>query len=167
MAVTQSNVSLNYDAQGDNFRGVTVIPNPSPVTFTIVSPSTPLNLKSRSPEWETNASMLQGNSSFHTYLLGQEIGTSFIDNMVLHPGNNSFNMRGNMSQAPILAVLGKQPYCSNGGVVPLELSGKSVVNQGQTLSYFADALASQNQTLNIDIGETLKQDLNITVPCAQ
>ena len=120
------------------------------------------------PSWiGTNLEIFQGNSSFRTYLLGQEIGTSFIDNMVLYPGDNSFRMRGNMTQAPILAALGEQPYCSNGGVVPLQLSGKSVVNQGQNLSYFADALASQNQTLNIDIGQTLKTDLNITVPCSQ
>ena len=43
MAVSQANVSLNYDAQGDNFRGLTTIPNPSIVTFTIVSPPIPFH----------------------------------------------------------------------------------------------------------------------------
>lgn len=141
-AVPESVVSLEPDANGNNFKGVVTIPNYSIVTFEI------------------------GNATFHNYLLGAEIGTVFIDNMLLRPGLNNFTMRATIDQGPVLKALGQKPYCENGGQLPFQLSGKDVVNNGQRLSYYADALASGNQTVTIDIGGDLKKHLNLTIPCA-
>lgn len=142
--VTQGNISLTPDADGNNFRGFVTIPNYSLINFEI------------------------GNASFHNYLLGQEIGTAYVDNIFLVAGGlNNFSMRANITQTPVITALGEQPYCTNGGVLPFQLRGKNVTNNGQFLSYYANALASNNQTVDMGIGADLKQDLNITIPCSQ
>jgi hypothetical protein len=108
----------------------------------------------------------QGNASFHNYLLGQEIGTVYVDNMVLRAGSlNNFTMRANISQGPVLDAMSKKPYCET-GILPFQLRGKDVINHDQHLAYYADALGSSNQTTEINIGLALKQSLNITIPCA-
>lgn len=84
--------------------------------------------------------------------------------MVLRPGNNTFQMVAKVEQAPVLTFMGSRPACETGNA-PFQLLGKDVVNHGQRLSYFADSLASANQTVDIDIGGALKRSLNITVPC--
>ncbi|KAK4117142.1 hypothetical protein N656DRAFT_773184 [Canariomyces notabilis] len=129
--------------EGDNFRGQVYIPNHSVVAFEL------------------------GNCTFHNYLLGKEVGTVFIDNMTLWPGMNNYTMRASISQSDVINVMGQRPYCDEAkGVLPFEIGGKSVVNHGQALPYFANALASANQTITIDIGGTLKRDYDLTIPCA-
>ncbi|TDZ13067.1 hypothetical protein C8035_v000345 [Colletotrichum spinosum] len=140
LSVTDSAVSLVPDARGDNFKGRVSIPNPSVLTLEI------------------------GNASFSNLLEGRDIGTVFIDNLVLRPGDNNVSMRANITQAPVLAAIQKRPYCQD-GIIQFELRGKNVSNGGQRLSYFADALSVGSVTTNIDIGSTLKQSLNLTVAC--
>ncbi|KAL1871056.1 hypothetical protein VTK73DRAFT_2252 [Phialemonium thermophilum] len=139
--VPESEISIMPDDNGDNFKGITTIPNRSIVTFEI------------------------GNVSFHNYLLGEEIGTVYIDNMILRPGVNNYSMHANISQAPVLEAIAQKPYCQT-GIIPFQLRGKTVFNHGQPLSYFADALASANQTVEIDIGTDLKAALNYTLSCS-
>ncbi|KAL8417483.1 hypothetical protein RB594_001232 [Gaeumannomyces avenae] len=132
-------ISLTGDAQGNNFKGMVDIPNNSQVTFEI------------------------GNATFHNYLDGAEIGTVFINNMILRPGNNTFPMNAKVDNGPVLTFMSTRPACETGSV-PFQLRGKDVVNNGQRLSYFADSLASANQTVNIDIGGALKHR-NVTIAC--
>lgn len=80
---------------------------------------------------------------------------------------NNYTMRASISQSDVINVMGQRPYCDEAkGVLPFEIGGKSVVNHGQALPYFANALASANQTITIDIGGTLKRDYDLTIPCA-
>ncbi|KAK4189038.1 hypothetical protein QBC35DRAFT_171579 [Podospora australis] len=126
----------------DNFKGTAYIPNHSLVTFEL------------------------GNASFHNYLLGPEIGTVNIDNLTLKAGQvTSIPMRATIQNDPVLKALGEKPYCEDGGILPFQIRGKSVTNNGQSLDYFTKALASNTQTIDIDIGGTLKRSLNITIPC--
>ncbi|EON96508.1 hypothetical protein UCRPA7_8004 [Phaeoacremonium minimum UCRPA7] len=139
--VPESTIALQADDNGDNFKGTVTIPNKSLVTFEI------------------------GNASFHNYLLGAEIGTVYIDNIILSPGLNNFSMHANISQLPVLNAIAEKPYCQS-GILPFQLRGKEVFNHGQPLSYYADALASSNQTVDIDIGADLEKDLSYTVKCS-
>ncbi|KAK3902466.1 hypothetical protein C8A05DRAFT_44120 [Staphylotrichum tortipilum] len=134
-------ISLEADANGNNFKADVSIPNLSHVAFEL------------------------GNVTFHNYLLGEEVGTVFIDNLTLRPGNNEYKMRATIQNGPVITALGKKPYCEQGGVLPFQIRGKSVTNHGQSLSYFADALGASNQTVNIPIGEAIKANLNISIPC--
>lgn len=139
-----SQVSTTADKNGDNFHGIVTIPNRSVVTFEI------------------------GNASFTSYLEGQEVGTTYMDNMILRPGLNNFTMHANISQGPVLAALTKKPYCENDGLLPFQLTGKQVTNNGEHLQYYADALGSANQTVDIPIGFDLERDLKpFKVSCAK
>lgn len=109
--------------------------------------------------------------TFHNYLLGEEIGTVFIDNLSLQPGdNNVFDMRATIDKlGSVIGALGKKPYCdADKGVLPLVIRGRTVVNHGQPLPYFADALAAHNQTIPIDIATPLKDALkgNFELKCS-
>ncbi|GAB1311447.1 hypothetical protein MFIFM68171_01657 [Madurella fahalii] len=142
--VNETTIALEKDERGDNFWGKAYIPNYSVVAFEL------------------------GNTTFRNYLLGEEIGTVFIDNLSLKPGmDNVYDMRASIEQTPVLNALGQRPYCDETrGVLPFQIRGKSVVNHGQPLSYFADALAAANQTLEIDIGGTLEKSFGLTIPCS-
>jgi hypothetical protein len=88
-----------------------------------------------------------------------------MDNLTLRPGINNVSLHANIQQQPVLTAAGTRPYCEN-GIIPFQLGGKDVVNNGQRIPYFADALASANQTVDINIGAALKKSLNIDLQCA-
>jgi hypothetical protein len=134
-------ISNEPDDNGNNMRATTIIPNHSVVSFEL------------------------GNTTFHNYLLGKEVGTVYIDNLTLRPGMNEYPMRATVDSFAVLDALGKKPYCEEKGVLPFQIRGKTVVNHGQALPYFADALAAHNQTIEIPIGAAINKSLGIVVPC--
>ncbi|KAK3336266.1 hypothetical protein B0T19DRAFT_34404 [Cercophora scortea] len=139
--VFDTSITLSPDARGNNFKGKTRIPNHSLVTFEI------------------------GNTTFHNYLLGNEVGTVYIDDLTLSPGDdNVFDMRATIDNGPVLTAIQEKPYCEDGNL-PFQLRGKDVTNHGQYLNYFADALAAGNQTIEIDIGGTIKKLTGQAVAC--
>ncbi|KAK7731035.1 hypothetical protein SLS53_008906 [Cytospora paraplurivora] len=139
--VPESRVSLTADAQGDNFFGTVTIPNRSLIGFEM------------------------GNVSFINYMLGEEtVGTVYIDNMKLAPGLNNYSMRANITQSPVLDAIQQKPYCES-GVLPFQLQGLNVTNHGQYLPYYAVALGSTNQSVDIDVGAALSA-LGVTVQCS-
>jgi len=140
--VVESTISLQGDENGDNFKGFVTIPNRSVVTFDI------------------------GNVSFNSFLQGEAVGPTYLDNVILVPGaENKFVMHANISQGPVLTTVMKKPFCEQGGVLPFQLNGWQVVNEGQNLTYYGDALKTANVTLDIPIGYDLKKDLNVDIHC--
>lgn len=69
-----------------------------------------------------------------------------------------------MDQAKIINALQSPKYCKT-GVIPLQLLGDTVTNNGQALDYFAVALGSANQTVEIDIGAIVKKNLGLELGC--
>lgn len=137
--VNETRVAIMPDPEGHNFWGKTYLPNRSLFEIEL------------------------GNTTFHNYLLGEEIGTVYIDNLTLKPGwDNVFDMRAKIEKLQsVLDALKQEPYCDEAkGVLPFKIRGKTVVNNGQELSYFADALGSANQTIPIDIATPLNETLN-------
>lgn len=131
-----STVLLKADENGDNFKGIATIPNRSVVTFEI------------------------GNASFTSYLDGKTVGITHIDNMTLRPGLNNFTIHANISQGDVLNALQRKPYCENGGLLPFQLTGLDVINNGQHLRYYSQALAAANQSVDIPVGFDLARDNN-------
>lgn len=174
--VPESRVQLTPDENGDNFFGTVAIPNVSLLTFDIVRSSllpAPGSAKSSSQnearnsetgKQNTNTTETQGNTTFINYLQGQDIGRVFVDNMVVRPGINNFTMHANISQTPILQVIQQRPFCED-GVLPMQLRGENVINNGQYLSYYKDSLASTNQSVDIDVGADL-EELGLTITCS-
>ncbi|KUI57863.1 hypothetical protein VP1G_05173 [Cytospora mali] len=138
--VPESRITLTSDAQGDNFFGTVTIPNRSFINFEI------------------------GNASFINYMLDEAVGTVYIDDMKLAPGLNNLSMRANISQTPVLNAIQQPPYCDS-GVLPFQLQGSNVTNHGQYLSYYAVALGSTNQSVDINVGADLSA-LGLTVQCS-
>ncbi|KAK4211072.1 hypothetical protein QBC37DRAFT_255682, partial [Rhypophila decipiens] len=125
--VFDSEIAIMGFPDGNNFRGKTRIPNRSVVTFEV------------------------GNATFDTFLLGKKVGQTFLDNLILKPGNdNVFPMRSKIDNSAILDIMQKKPYCET-GIVPFVLVGTKVVNDGKPLSYFAEALGAGEQTVPIDL----------------
>ncbi|OBT68424.1 hypothetical protein VE03_02844 [Pseudogymnoascus sp. 23342-1-I1] len=134
LEVTKANITLTTDALGNNFRGFANIPNPSALTFEV------------------------GNATFANYFNKTRIGTLYIDDMFIRPGVNNVSVRATIEQEPVLTALGQEPYCKD-GVLPFDLLGTSVVNNGEKLAYFADALALHVQTTEIGVGAALEETL--------
>jgi hypothetical protein len=138
--VTGGHIGFGDGTDEPNFNGTTVIPNAS--VFTLEN----------------------GNVTFTNFVGDLEVGTLTIPNLILKPGDNVVNITANMNQSLVLNAVQKEPYCKT-GILPFKLLGKSVVNHGENLTYFAAALGSSNQTVEIDIGAILKKDLGYEVKC--
>lgn len=85
--------------------------------------------------------------------------------MVLRPGANAFFIRADINETEILDGLTQRPWCERNGTLTFQLAGRSVVNRGQPLPYFADALAATNQSVDIAIGQAVRDDIGLPVAC--
>ncbi|KAI0385798.1 hypothetical protein F5Y04DRAFT_276321 [Hypomontagnella monticulosa] len=140
LSVTNPHVRI---ATTNNFNATTHIPNPSVLTLDI------------------------GNVTFTTYFNGASVGSSYITNMVLRPGEtNDFFIWADIDQMTVVNALTHHPWCERNGTLTFELSGKNVTNRGQSIPYFADALAASNQTVDIAIGDAAKHDLGMPIGCS-
>ncbi|KFY08373.1 hypothetical protein V492_06285 [Pseudogymnoascus sp. VKM F-4246] len=133
LSVSNPKVNISASKGDDNFHGTAQIPNPSILTFEV------------------------GNATFANYFNKKNIGTLYIDNMFIRPGMNSIPVRATVDQVAVLDGLKMEPYCKD-GVLPFDLMGKSVVNHGQKLPYFADALALHAQSTEIGVGKAIEED---------
>ncbi|KAK3366858.1 hypothetical protein B0T24DRAFT_369576 [Lasiosphaeria ovina] len=140
--VTDTKIAL--PSTGPVFTGIAHIPNRSVVTFEL------------------------GNATFYNYLLGQDVGEVYLDNVILRPGNdNHFFLNSTIQQNPVISALQEKPYCdTTKGVIPFQLRGKTVFNHGQSLPYFADALGATNQTIDLDVGGTLFNSTGLKFNCS-
>jgi hypothetical protein len=77
-------------------------------------------------------------------------------------------MRAKVDTGATLEALETKPYCDEKkGVLPFKLSGESVINHGQSLEYFARALAAANQTVDIDLGTPVAELLGSRPECKE
>ncbi|KJZ73531.1 hypothetical protein HIM_07087 [Hirsutella minnesotensis 3608] len=130
--VTDGTVDIMADPGTPNFKGTAEIPNNSHFTLDI------------------------GDTTFTNFADEQNLGNLTIRNLVVHPGLNTVNVEATLDQSKVLTIVSKKPFCEN-GIVPIKLLGSNVVNNGQKLDYFIDALSSANQTVDMDIGSVLKK----------
>jgi hypothetical protein len=67
---------------------------------------------------------------------------------------NKVNIEASLNQLEVARILGTTPYCET-GVIPFQLLGSAVENNGEKIPYFLAALSSANQTVPIDIAGIL------------
>jgi hypothetical protein len=84
---------------------------------------------------------------------GTSIGESYINDLVLKPGDNTLAMRAKVDQLTVLSVAKNYKDM----VVPLEVTGSdnSSVYNGQVLSYFSKALSSNKLAVDLNITEVI------------
>ncbi|KAI1109164.1 hypothetical protein F5Y14DRAFT_444888 [Nemania sp. NC0429] len=134
--------SISALSTRNNFNATVHIPNPSVLTLEI------------------------GNTTFTTYLDSKDVGQTYINNLVLHPGDNTFLTSADVQQLPIISALTQEPLCELKGKLPFQLSGKDVVNDGQVLPYFRDAIAASDQSVTIDLSQAAER-IGISAECTK
>ncbi|PKS06539.1 hypothetical protein jhhlp_007287 [Lomentospora prolificans] len=131
LKVTDANVDIATTKK--NFNGTVDIPNASILTIEI------------------------GNATFTNMLNGEEIGTVYMDNLILYPGINNVSIYADVEQAPVLDAMTSGPHCDD-GIIPFEMKGKDVTSNGEELEYFAGALRALTQTVEIPLSEAFARN---------
>jgi hypothetical protein len=124
--VTDVKINVTAPAGQPNLLGYAYIPNPSLMTIAMGNVTLTLS----------------------TALAGV-VGNSTIDNMTLVPGNNTLPMYGTVNQTGILSSLDKSGY------VNMIITGQSAIYNGQHLTYYESALASNVLTLQMNVFQIL------------
>ncbi|KAL4979423.1 hypothetical protein BDW66DRAFT_148177 [Aspergillus desertorum] len=101
-----------------------------------------------------NPSVLQldmGNLTLDVSLQnGTALGQSFLNDLVLKPGNNTVEMLAKMDQDLLFDMV-----ISGVRVVPLRIVGNSSVYNGEEIPYFTKALAANVLTIDLNLTATL------------
>ncbi|KAI9828748.1 MAG: hypothetical protein M1832_001853 [Thelocarpon impressellum] len=121
--LTDFEIKLVPEPDGTNMIGKVLIPNPSVLTIEM------------------------GNVTFDNLVEGQKIGEARIDDLKLVPGDNHVEMRSTVNQTLVIGLLAKY----EDGKLPVDIVGKSVVYDGKKLEYYEAALASNKQSLKLDV----------------
>ena len=101
-----------------------------------------------------------GNVTFNTFVNDTLIGNSTIQDFVLKPGNNTYQMHGVTDQVLVLSML-QSTY--KDGILPVRIVGNSSIYNGQHLTYYERALQANTQHINLDVGAALAAaGVNIT-----
>lgn len=147
MKVTEPRTELTVDNGTDpnfrNFWAMAELPNPSHFSLDI------------------------GDATFDNYFLGKNLGKLYINNLSLVPGMNKVNVSGSLDEGNIIVLAsGNRPYCET-GVAPFSLIGNNVTRNGVEIPYFQYALAHANQTVELNVTDTLQRSgVPATVKCA-
>ncbi|EFW99416.1 hypothetical protein CMQ_7784 [Grosmannia clavigera kw1407] len=139
MSVANSSVTASNFSDGSNFHTTVTIPNKSVLSFEI------------------------GNATFNTYLEDTYIGPTYINNVFLHQGDNVYPLHSKLAAIPVLTALDSEPYCGN-GTLPITISGSTVSRNGENLTYYSDALASSNDTVQVPLADAFKA-IGINAKC--
>jgi hypothetical protein len=88
---------------------------------------------------------------------GQKLGLSYLDDLVLKPGNNTIPMTSTINETAIIEMLTSDSNPFTTGVVPFTITGNSSVYNGQELPYFTDALTANNLTVQLNVTKALAE----------
>lgn len=103
--------------------------------------------------------MSLGNLTYNNYLAPNDtlIGQSYIDNVVLYPGNNSFPLRASNAQQPVVSALGVKPYCQT-GMISLTIEPVNCTFNGVEIPYLLQSLTNITQIL--PVGQAIEKASN-------
>lgn len=82
------------------------------------------------------------------------MGKSYLNDLVIRPGNNTIDMKANVNATAVAGFLGTNSKYKN-NIVPIDITGNSSVYNGQDLPYFATALAANKLTVDLNVLDAL------------
>jgi hypothetical protein len=139
-SVTNASLVIPADPDGTNFVANLTYPNPSPLAFALVRLSLSEVLQKR-----TNTS--QGNLTLNIIIANINMGTGTIENYIVSPGNNNYNMRCILDLSllvknimPILTA--EASSIETGGNITFVATVNSTVYNGQKIAWYETALKS-------------------------
>ncbi|KAK2595466.1 hypothetical protein QQS21_006806 [Conoideocrella luteorostrata] len=124
------NAKLGSDGDAPNFNATAIIMNRSYYTLDL------------------------GNATFQNFADGQYVGMLNVTYLILRPGLNTVNITSRINQTGVLEIVKKPSFCKT-GIIPFQLHGTRVENNGQEIPWLEAALSSANQTVDINVGELL------------
>lgn len=80
---------------------------------------------------------------------GTKLGQSFLDDLVLHPGDNHVPMTSFLNISTLAGLLPRD------GIMPLTIVGNSSVYNGEPISYFTKALQANTLNTNVNLSAVL------------
>jgi hypothetical protein len=86
---------------------------------------------------------------------GRPVGTTYLNNLVLKPGNNTVPMMGKVDQGAIITLLTSDTNPYKDGVLPFDITGTATSYNGKELPYFTKALAAITLHVKLDVGAAL------------
>ena len=100
----------------------------------------------------------QGNLTFDLAVDGESIGTSRVNDVVLRPGDNEYDMASVVE----LGTIAKSVFTKYQDLkVPIEITGKSSVYHGEELTYFSASLAANTLKVEMNLmdglGDTISE----------
>ncbi|KAH8815935.1 hypothetical protein F5884DRAFT_202321 [Xylogone sp. PMI_703] len=123
--VTGAKVNLLAKPGQPNLSGFAYIPNPSVLTIAM------------------------GNVTLELATQKGVVGNSTINNMTLRPGNNTLPLTGILDQNLVTSSLNAS------GWVTMQITGKSAIYNGEHLTYYEKALASNKLSLDMNVLQIL------------
>ncbi|KAJ5426220.1 hypothetical protein N7465_001290 [Penicillium sp. CMV-2018d] len=106
-----------------------------------------------------NASVMTiplGNVTLNLELAGKSVGTTYLTNLTLKPGNNTVPMIGKVDQATIITLLAQKPSPYKDGIMPFDITGNATSTyNGKELPYFTKALAANKLSIKLDVKSAL------------
>ncbi|KAI1976568.1 hypothetical protein LOZ53_003141 [Ophidiomyces ophidiicola] len=129
--VTQFSLILPARADGTNMRGNVFIPNPSVMGLTM------------------------GNLTLNLSVDGQPIGQSFMNDVVIRPGDNNIEMTSKVNQTIVIGLIAGQNAKYKNGILPIGIVGESATYNGKNLPYFTEALKSNTLNVELNVGSAL------------
>jgi len=128
-----TNVKINLTAPAGtvNLKGIAFIPNPSLMTIAMGNVTLTLSTASAGV-----------------------VGNATIENMTLVPGDNNLPLYAITDQIKIASSMDLKT-----GIVELSIEGKDAIYNGQHLTYYEKALASNKLTLNMNVQQVIADSL--------
>ena len=85
---------------------------------------------------------------------GTAVGVATIEDLVLKPGDNLFEMRAVTNQTTVVTMIFTD-YKS--GILPVDVVGNTTIFKNQSLPYYEKALQSNKLRLNLNVIDALER----------
>lgn len=128
--LTEFNILTSEQEDGANANGTVSIPNPSVVSVEL------------------------GTVTLDMSVAGTPVGVATIEDLVLKPGNNLFEMRAVTNQTAVVTLIFTD---YKDGILPIDVVGNTTTFNDQSLPYYEKALQSNKLRLNLDVIDALER----------
>ncbi|EXJ91011.1 hypothetical protein A1O1_04118 [Capronia coronata CBS 617.96] len=129
LTLSDFTILTSSQPDGANANGTVMIPNPSIATYQM------------------------GNVSLTMSVAGLPVGVATLPDVLLKPGNNTFNMRAVTNQTAVVGLIFTD---YKAGILPVDIVANGSVYDGQHLNYYEQALRTNNVTIQLDVIKALE-----------
>ena len=97
----------------------------------------------------------KGNLTLDISVNGTSVGQTFLNNLNLVPGANTYPVKSLIDNIKMLNFIHGDDAPYKDGVVPLDITGNRSVYHGQEISYFTEALRATSLRTSLNVSQVL------------